>query len=43
MNTSLLTLYVLVWPALAAIVLLVLSGGVWHDMRAAKARGESLV
>lgn len=43
MNTSWLTLYVLVWPVLAAMVLLVLSGGVWHDMRAAKARGESLV
>lgn len=43
MNTSLLTLYVLVWPAMAAIVLLVLSVGVWRDMKAAKQRGESLV
>lgn len=39
----LLSLYVLVWPALAVGVLLVLSHGVWKDILDAKKEGESPV
>ena len=35
--------YVLVWPAMASIVLAVLCVGVAHDMRAAKRNGTDLV
>lgn len=38
-----LTSYILVWPVLAAAVLLVLCGAVWRDMRRAARRGERLV
>ena len=43
MNTTILTLYVLVWPVMSALVLAVLALGVWKDMRKAKRKGEHLV
>ncbi|HLT05355.1 MAG TPA: putative transporter small subunit [Pseudomonas sp.] len=43
MSSLALTAYVLVWPAMASIVLAVLCVGVAHDMRAAKRNGTDLV
>lgn len=43
MKTFILTVYVLIWPVMAAGVLAVLSRGVWRDMRRAKRNGEHLV
>ncbi|HLT98424.1 MAG TPA: putative transporter small subunit [Burkholderiaceae bacterium] len=43
MNTTVLTIYVLMWPLFSALVLLALAWGVWRDMRAAKRNGEHLV
>jgi len=43
MKIALLTFYVLIWPAIAAIVLAVLSRGVWKDIRQARRNGEHLV
>jgi len=43
MNTTVLTVYVLMWPLLSALVLLALVYGVWRDVRAAKRNGEQLV
>jgi len=43
MKETLLTLYVLVWPVMAAAVLAVLSWSVWKDMRQARRDGEHLV
>jgi hypothetical protein len=43
MEEILLTAYVLIWPVLAAAVLLVLCVGVWRDVRRAAARGVSVV
>jgi len=43
MKTTILTIYVLVWPVIAAVVLTVLGAGVWRDMRKAKKEGEHLV
>lgn len=43
MNSQLLTLYVLFWPLVATIVLLVISHAVIKDMRAAKENGEELL
>lgn len=43
MSSLALTAYVLVWPALASIVLAVLCIAVAHDMRSAKRNGTNLV
>ncbi len=43
MKIALLTVYVLMWPVLAALVLALLSAGVWRDIRRAKRNGEHLV
>lgn len=43
MNTTILTVYVLMWPVLSALVLAALARGVWKDMRQAKREGEHLV
>lgn len=43
MSSVLLSVYILVWPILAAGVLLVLSHGVWKDLVDARKEGESLV
>lgn len=43
MKIALLTFYVLIWPAIAAIVLAVLSRGVWKDISRARRNGEHLV
>lgn len=43
MKIFLLTFYVLIWPAMAAVVLAVLTHGVWKDLRRAQRRGEQLV
>jgi len=43
MKIAVLTLYVLIWPTLSALVLAVLTRGVWRDMRQAKRSGEQLV
>lgn len=43
MSTFALTLYVLIWPVIAAGVMLVLTIGVWHDLREAKKNGDTMV
>ncbi|MFT0850397.1 putative transporter small subunit [Achromobacter sp. F4_2707] len=43
MNTTILTIYVLMWPVMSALVLLALVRGVWKDIRRAKRKGEHLV
>ncbi|MFA7668244.1 MAG: putative transporter small subunit [Burkholderiaceae bacterium] len=43
MKTYILTIYVLIWPVMAAAVLAALSRGVWRDLRKAKRKGEHLV
>lgn len=43
MENLFLTVYVLVWPVLAAAVLAVLSYGVWKDISQARRDGEHLV
>ncbi len=43
MNTTILTIYVLMWPVMSALVLLVLARGVWKDFRKAQRKGEHLV
>lgn len=43
MNTTILTLYVLMWPVMSALVLAALILGVWRDIRKAKRQGEHLV
>ena len=43
MKTAILTVYVLIWPVLSALVLVVLARGVWKDLRQAKKDGEQLV
>jgi hypothetical protein len=43
MSTLGLTAYVLIWPVLATIVLVVLCVGLVRDLRAAKRQGKELV
>jgi len=43
MNTTLLTLYVLVWPAVVAVVLFVIAGGFFREWRAARKEGRDLI
>lgn len=43
MNTTILTIYVLMWPVMSALVLLALILGVWRDVRKARKEGEHLV
>ncbi len=43
MRDILLTLYVLIWPTLVAITLLVMCAGVYRDIRRARKDGESVV
>lgn len=43
MKVAILTFYVLVWPVLSALVLVMLARCVWKDMREAKRDGEQLV
>lgn len=38
-----LTVYVLIWPVIAAVVLVVLTAGVVKDLRRARRRNESVV
>ncbi|MBP6116659.1 MAG: putative transporter small subunit [Neisseriaceae bacterium] len=43
MTHLLLTAYVLIWPIIAAGVMVVLSIGVWRDVRQARGKGESML
>lgn len=43
MTTALMTVYILVWPVLAAIVLIILTIGVINDYRDAHREGRSVV
>ncbi len=43
MKIAILTIYVLIWPTLAAMVLGVLGWNVWKDIRDARRNGEELV
>jgi len=43
MKIAVLTLYVLIWPVLSALVLAALARGVWNDVRDARRTGEQLV
>ncbi len=43
MKTAILTIYVLIWPVLSALVLAALAAGVWRDIRRARRNGEQLV
>lgn len=43
MKTTVLTLYVLIWPVLSAMVMAGLIWGVWRDIKQAKRDGEHLV
>lgn len=43
MSSTLLTAYVLVWPAIASLVFLTLCIGLVKDIRKAKKEGKSLV
>ena len=43
MSSLALTIYVLIWPAIAAVVLVVLCVALIIDIRAAKKSGKSLV
>lgn len=43
MKSTILTVYVLIWPIMSALVLLWLTRGVIKDMREAKRKGEHLV
>ena len=43
MNTTILTVYVLIWPVLTAMVLVGLCWNVWRDLRNAKRMGEDMV
>ena len=43
MNESLMTLYVLVWPLIVAIMMIVMGRGVVRDARDAHRTGEDLI
>ncbi len=43
MSTTLLTFYVLMWPALVAIVLVVISRAFFTEWRQARQRGEDII
>ncbi len=43
MNATLLTLYILVWPVICAILLAVLVGSVIRDWRSARKDGRDMV
>ena len=43
MSSFALTLYVLIWPAIAGAVMLTLCVSLWRDMRKAKREGTDLV
>ena len=43
MSSYALTLYVLIWPVIAAGVMLTLCVSVWRDLRKAKSEGTELV
>lgn len=43
METALLTAYVLIWPLLAALVLIVISVAFVKEYRTAKDRGEDII
>ena len=43
MNTTILTIYVLMWPVMSAVVLAALVWGVWRDFVAARRKGEHMV
>jgi len=38
-----LTIYFLIWPAISAVVMVVLLVALWRDLRAAKRSGASMV
>ncbi|GAA5236454.1 putative transporter small subunit [Verticiella sediminum] len=43
MNTTLLLLYILVWPALSAGILALLCVALWRDWREAKRTGAEMI
>lgn len=43
MGTAILTLYVLIWPALVGVVLFVISKGFFSEWAAARRQGEDLI
>ncbi|MBW3503151.1 MULTISPECIES: putative transporter small subunit [unclassified Pseudomonas] len=43
MSSFALTAYVLIWPAIAAVVMLTLCVSLWRDMRKARRDGTDLV
>lgn len=43
MSAFLLSLYVLIWPVIVAVVLFVLGRALWHEIRDAKREGRSLI
>lgn len=43
MNVILMTAYVLVWPLLVAVMMIVIGRGVLSDLRRARRKGEDLV
>lgn len=43
MSTTVLTFYVLMWPALVAIVLAVISRAFFNEWRDARRRGEDII
>lgn len=38
-----LTLYILVWPVISAVILAVLIVALWRDLKQAKRTGESMI
>ncbi|MCL7714558.1 putative transporter small subunit [Stenotrophomonas mori] len=43
MHDLLVSAYILVWPAVVAVVLALIVRGVWRDSRRARRRGEDMV
>lgn len=43
MSTTVLTAYVLMWPALVAVVLFIISRAFFAEWRAARRRGEDII
>lgn len=43
MTTAILTIYVLMWPAIVAVVLCVIAHGFYKDWKEAREKGVSLV
>ena len=43
MRDLLMVAYVLVWPVIVLVMMIIMGRGVWRDMRRAKRKGEELV